>query len=77
MFALFNDHSDKKLTTLKHEIQEDSLSNIDSITRKLKEESKISFKFVGIKKQFCFNFGLAEKVHTASTALSKRKLEVV
>ena len=76
-FALFKDYFDKKLTALKRDIQEDSLSNIDSIAKKLKEESKISFKFVGIKKQFCFNSGLAEKVHAASTALGKRKLEVV
>ena len=53
------------------------LSNIDSIAKKLREESKISFKFVGIKKQFCFNSGLVEKVHAASAALGKRKLEVV
>ena len=62
---------------MKRDIQEDSLSNIDSIAKKLKEESKISFKFVGIKKQFCFNSGLAEKIHAASTALGNRKLEVV
>ena len=31
----------------------------------------------GNKKQFYFNSGLAEKVHAASTALGKRKLEVV
>ena len=77
MFALFKDYFDKKLTALKCDIQEDSLSNIDSIAKKLKEESKISFKFVGIKKQFCFNSGLAEKIHAASTALGERKLEVV
>ena len=62
---------------MKRYIQEDSLSNIDSIAKKLKEESKIFFKFVGFKKQFCFNLGLAEKIHAASTALGNRKLEVV
>ena len=56
---------------------EDSLSTSDSIVKKLKEESKISFKFEGNKKQFYFNSGLAEKVHSASTALNKGKLEVV
>ena len=56
-FALFNDYFDKKFTALKRDNQEDSLSNIDSIAKKLKEESKISFKFVGIKRQFCFNSG--------------------
>jgi len=64
---------------LKSDIQEDSLSNSNSIAKKLKEESKIPFKFEGNKKQFYFNSGLAEKVHSASTALGKclRKLEVV
>ena len=76
-FALFKDYFDKKLTALKRDIQEDSLSNSDSIAKKLKEETKISFKFEGNKKQFYFNSGLAEKVHSASTALGKRKFEVV
>ena len=76
-FALFKDYFDKKLTALKRDIQEGSLSNSDSIAKKLKEESKISFKFEGNKKQFYFNSGLAEKVQSTSTALGKRKLEVV
>ena len=76
-FVLFKDYFDKKLTPLKRDIPEDSLSNSDSIAKKLKEESKISFKFEGNKKQFNFNSGLAEKVHSASTALGKSKLEVV
>ena len=70
-FVLFKDYFDKKLTPLKRDIQEDSLSNSDSIAKKLKEESKISFKFEGNKKQFYF------KVHSASIALGKSKLEVV
>ena len=76
-FALFKDYFDKKLTALKRDIQEDSLSNSDSIAKKLKEESKIAFEFEGNKKQFYFNSGLAEKVQSASTALGKRKFEVV
>ena len=76
-FALFKEYFDKKLTALKRDIQEDSLSNSHSIAKKLKEECKISFKFEGNKKQFYFNSGLAEKVHAASTALGKKKLEVV
>ena len=76
-FALFKDYFDKKLTALKRDIQEDSLSNSDSIAKKLKEDSKISFKFEGNKKQFYFNSGLAEKVQSASSALGKRKFEVV
>ena len=76
-FALFKDYFDKKLTALKRDIQEDSLSNSDSIAKKLKEDSKISFKFEGNKKQFYFNLGLAENVQSASTALGKRKFEVV
>ena len=59
-FALFKDYFDKKLTTLKRDIQEDSLRNSDSIAKKLKEKS---FKFKGNKKQFYFNSGLMEKVH--------------
>ena len=39
-FALFKDYFDKKLTALKRDIQEDSLSNSDSIAKKLKEDSK-------------------------------------
>ena len=74
-FALFKEYFDKKLTALKSDIQEDSLNNSHSIAKKLKEESKISFKFEGNKKQFYFDSGLA--VHAASTALGKRKLEVV
>ncbi|XP_068714235.1 uncharacterized protein [Montipora foliosa] len=76
-FALFKDYFDKKLTASKRDIQEDSLSNSDSIAKKLKEDSKISFKFEGNKKQFYFNSGLAKMVQSASTALGKRKFEVV
>ena len=76
-FSLFKDYFDKKLSALKRDIQEDSLSNTDSIAKKLKEESKVSFKFEGNKKQFYFNSDLAEKVQSASTALGKRNLEVV
>ena len=76
-FSLFKDYFDKKLDALKRDIQEDSLSNTDSIAKKLKEESKVSFKFEGNKKQFYFNSDLAEKVRSTSTALGKRKLEVV
>ncbi|XP_068680050.1 uncharacterized protein [Montipora foliosa] len=67
----------QELTALKRDIQEDSLSNSDSIAKKLKEDSKISFKFEGNTKQFYFNSGLAKKVQSASTALGKRKFEVV
>ena len=76
-FSLFKDYFDKKLSALKRDIQEDSLTNADSIAKKLKEESNISFKFEGNKKQFFFNTGLAEKVNLASKALGKRKFDVV
>ena len=76
-FSLFKDYFDKKLSALKLDIQEDSLSNTDSIAKKLKEESNISFKFEGNKKQFYFNTGLADKVNSASKALVKRKFDVV
>ena len=52
-------------------------SNTDSVARKLKEESKITFRFEGNKKQFQFNSDLAEKVKSASVALGKRKLDLV
>ena len=39
-FALFKDYFDKKLTALKRDIQEDSLSNSDSIAKKLKKIPK-------------------------------------
>ena len=76
-FALFKDYFDKKLAALKPDIQEGSLRKSDSIAKKLREESKISFKFEGNKKQFYFNSGLVEKVQSASTTLGKRKFEVV
>ena len=52
-------------------------SNTDSVAKKLKEESKITFRFEGNKKQFQFNSDLAAKVKSASVALGKRKLELV
>ena len=70
-FSLFKDYFDKKLNALKRDILEDSLSNTDSIAKKFKEESKVSFKFEGNKKQFYFNSDLAEKVRSASIALGK------
>jgi len=65
-FSLFKDYFVKKLSALKRDIQEDSLRIADSIAKKLKEESNISFKFEGNKKKFYFNTGLAEKVNSAS-----------
>ena len=76
-FALFMDYFDERLTALKRDIQEDSLSNSDFIAKKLKEDSKISFKFEGNETQFYFSSGLAEKAQSTSTALGKRKFEVV
>ena len=73
-FSLFKDYFDKKLSALKRDILEDSLSNTDSIAKKLKEESNISFKFEGNKKQCYFNTGLAEKVNSASKALRNENL---
>ena len=62
---------------LKRDIQDESCSNTDSVAKKLKEESKITFRFEGNKKQFQFNSDLAEKVKSASVALGKRKLDLV
>ena len=62
---------------MKRDIQDESCSNTDSVAKKLKEESKITFRFEGNKKQFQFNSDLAEKVKSASVALGKRKLDLV
>ena len=76
-FSLFKNYFDKKLGALKRDIQDESCSNTDSVAKKLKEESKITFRFEGNKKQFQFNSDLAEKVRSASVALGKRKLDLV
>ena len=76
-FSLFKDYFDKKLGALKRDIQDESCSNTDSVAKKLKEESKITFRFKGNKKQFQFNSDLAAKVKSASVALGKRKLDRV
>ena len=62
---------------MKRDIQDESCSNTASVAKKLKEESKITFRFEGNKKQFQFNSDLAEKVKSASVALGKRKLDLV
>ena len=49
----------------------------DSVSKNLKEESKITFRFEGNTKQFQFNSDLAAKVKSASVALGKRKLDLV
>lgn len=72
-FALFKENFDKKLNALKRDIQEDSLSNNDSIAKKLKEEFKISIRFEGNKKQFYFNSGLADKVHSVSLGFHRSR----
>ena len=76
-FSLFKDYFDKKLGALKRDIQDELCSNTDSVAKKLKGESKITFRFERNKKQFQFNFDLAEKVKSASIALGKRKLDLV
>ena len=48
-FSLFKDYFDKKLGALKRDIQDESCSNTDSVAKKLKEESKITFRFEGNK----------------------------
>ena len=60
-FSLLKDYFDKKLSALKCDIQEDSLSNIDSIAKKLKEESNISFKFERNNKQSILTLVLQRK----------------
>ena len=49
-FSLFKDYFDKKLGALKRDIQDELCSNTDSVAKKLKEESKITFRFEGNKK---------------------------
>ena len=76
-FSLFKDYFDKKLGALKRDIQDELCSNTDSVAKKFKGESKITFRFEGNKKQFQFNSDLAAKVKSASAALGKRKLDLV
>ena len=76
-FSLFKDYFDKELGAFKRDIQDELCSNTDSVAKKLKGKSKITFRFEGNKKQFQFNFDLAEKVKSASVALGKRKLDLV
>ena len=51
-FSLFKDYFDKKLGALKRDIQDESCSNTDSVAKKLKKESKITFRFEGNKNSF-------------------------
>ena len=60
-FDLFIDYFDKRLIELKRDIREDSLSNTDLVARKLKDDSKISFRFERNKTQYIFNSDLLEK----------------
>ncbi|CAH3189694.1 unnamed protein product, partial [Porites lobata] len=61
------DYFDKKPGALKRDIQDELCSNTDSVAKKLKEESKITFRCEVNKKQFQFNSDLA----------AKRKLDLV
>ena len=62
---------------MKRDIQDELCSNTDSLAKKLKEESKITFRCEVNKKQFQLNSDLAAKVKSASVALGKRKLDLV
>lgn len=53
------------------------ISNTDLVAKKLKEDSKISVRFEGNKKQFYFNSNHAEKMKSASNTLSKRKFDLL
>ena len=46
-FSLFKDYFYKRLGALKGDIQDELCSNTDSVAKKLKEESKITFIFEG------------------------------
>ena len=76
-FSLFKDYFYKTLGALKRDIQDELCSNTDSEAKKLKEESKVTFRFEGNKKQFQFKSDLAAKVKSALVALGKRKLDLV
>ena len=62
---------------MKRDIQDELCSNTDSVAKKLKEESKITFRCEVNKKQFQLHSDLAAKVKSASVALGKRKLDLV
>ena len=54
-----------------------TISNTDLVAKKLKEDSKISVRFEGNKKQLYFNSNHAEKMKSASNTLSKRKFDLL
>ena len=64
-FSLFKDYLDKKLVSLKEDLKEEARSSSDSVLKKLKESSHISFKYEGNKQQHKFNSSLADHVATA------------
>lgn len=53
------------------------ISNTDLVAKKLKEDSKISVRFEGNKRQFYFNSNHAEKMKSASNTLSKQKFDLL
>jgi len=76
-FALFKNYFDKKLVSLKRDIREEALNTTASVAKKLKEDSDITFKFEGNKKQFKFNSGLANQVSSATSALKRKRYDTV
>ena len=72
-FSLFKDYLDIKLVSLKEDLKEDAQNTTDSVAKKLKETSELTFKFEGNKQQHKFNRGLADQVSVALKALERKK----
>jgi hypothetical protein len=58
-FSLFKDYLDKQLSSLKEDLRDDAISSTESVAKKLKESSEITFKYEGNKRQHKFNVSLA------------------
>ena len=55
MLKLLINYLDQKFTAFKREIADETLHSSEQISRKLKTEQQLTFKFVGIQKQYQFN----------------------
>ncbi|KXJ15140.1 hypothetical protein AC249_AIPGENE11289 [Exaiptasia diaphana] len=72
-FSLFRDYLDKKLSSLKEDLKDEAISTTESVAKKFKETTEITFKYEGNKQQHRFNASLSEIVDTAKKALAKKK----
>ncbi len=71
-FSLFKSYLDKKLIDLKDDLKEEAQNSTAQAAKKLKETSKLTFRYEGNKQQHKFNRGLADKVAAATKALERK-----